>query len=605
MISKWASYIALVMMVFLPMLVYAQNADSLLSIAEDLKYNKPDSAKAIFTNIRNQTDFRLHPERYLKAQHGMAAIEYIQSRYVNAMSLFKKGYEDALAIKDQKYMALSRNGLGLILLGQKRYEEALVEFEASLKINRERNDGPSIGNNLFNMGITLSSQHREEEALKSFNEALQLIDPSAQGVLYLMCKNHRAKTLSKMGRLDEAEEIFLEVLQDTVNLTEWEKALSYTELARIDLAKGDYQQALIVARKGYDIALDLQTLWDIEQALEVYLNAYAGLGNYKKAFELSQQYIAIKDTLYNQEKNLAVNRQQQEINQIEKEYLESQLLYSEEKRRTSTWIIFSILFLSLFLIAFLVYYRKNLKKNQQLNIALEKSLLELEEINRDKNQIFSIISHDLRGPLNSISSILDMEMEGTLSTEERQRLNSMLYNQLERTRSMMDELLNWANNQLSGIKTSHKRCRLKSVVEEEVYKLQIALQAKSIQVEMHDLTASDQVQCDPDQLSIIIHNLLTNAVKYTHKKGTIYIRSKAVSGKVELTIQDTGIGMSPEVLKKIQSPTDKIKSRAGTEFEQGSGIGLLLTKQLLRLNNIEMAIQSEVGKGSSFKLSFG
>lgn len=238
---------------------------------------------------------------------------------------------------------------------------------------------------------------------------------------------------------------------------------------------------------------------------------------------------------------------------------------------------------------------------REKNNALTASLA-LKEANDSKIRLLSILSHDLRSPLNSIASFLETLNEYELSAEERKFLESSLLNETKNTQVMLHNLLNWTKSQMDGgTSVNMVRLNLSDVVSACMLVQQAAAHIKNIKIEV-DIDPEIELQADLDMLKLVIRNLINNAIKFTLLGGEIHIYSTYDSGHLQLHIKDNGLGIpleKQENLFKLNAA-----STYGTNNEKGVGLGLILCKEYIELQKGTISFTSVPGNGTTFMLAF-
>tara|TARA_R110002050_G_scaffold243066_1_gene379376 strand:- start:558 stop:2111 length:1554 start_codon:yes stop_codon:yes gene_type:complete len=233
---------------------------------------------------------------------------------------------------------------------------------------------------------------------------------------------------------------------------------------------------------------------------------------------------------------------------------------------------------------------------------LEKNQLKLKDLNDTKDKMFSIIAHDLRGPVGNTLSLSELlqDKDSPLEDSERKEYFKLITQSIKGTKLLLDNLLNWANSQRGKVQPKYKTLIINTVIENVFISTKAAASRKSISLSS---TVDNKViaQSDPDMLETIIRNLINNAIKFTGKGGEIVVSALSNTNQIEITVSDTGIGMTEEQrlgLFKLETHA----STRGTENEKGSGLGLLLCKDFVELLAGTISIRSTLGKGSSFKI---
>jgi PAS domain S-box-containing protein len=237
------------------------------------------------------------------------------------------------------------------------------------------------------------------------------------------------------------------------------------------------------------------------------------------------------------------------------------------------------------------------KKAENLIIESEE---QLKELNATKDKLFSIIAHDLRSPFNNIIGLSDLLLENIISFEESEKYIKILNSSAKNTLVLLDNLLNWAKS-----KTGHLRFKPENILFSEIILKNISLNrllAETKNISINYFSSDDvEVYADENMLKTVLRNLISNAIKFTNVGGNIKIYAFLKQDHVEITISDNGIGMNE---KKRKSLFDiSTKTTLGTANENGSGLGLVLCKEFVMKNKGEIWVESEEGKGSSFKFT--
>jgi len=228
----------------------------------------------------------------------------------------------------------------------------------------------------------------------------------------------------------------------------------------------------------------------------------------------------------------------------------------------------------------------------------------LKDLNASKDKLFSLISHDLRSPFNSLlgfSEILTSEYD-SLTTDEIKEYMNVIYETSKNLFGMTNNLLQFSRFQMGRSEFKPVKLNLKKIINENINMLKGNLLKKQLHLNL-DIDGNPIVLADEEMLNSIFQNLLSNAIKFTDKEGEINISVKSINffnepDKVEVTINDTGIGISKSYLNKIFK--DHVQSMPGTEREYGTGLGLLLVKEFVDKIGGTIKVSSKINQGTSF-----
>ena len=242
------------------------------------------------------------------------------------------------------------------------------------------------------------------------------------------------------------------------------------------------------------------------------------------------------------------------------------------------------------------------EKNGQLeenNQQVKQSEKRLEKLLELKNKLFSIISQDLRNPLNSLKGFLNILKYHTASftTEELQELSADMYQSLDQVMLLMEDVIKWSRSQSGDLEYNPNSLHLKKVIEENLIAMAGQAQEKYLIIETK-IDGTLYATFDRDMLDFILKNLLSNAYKFSNENGKVIISVEKKNDNITIRIKDFGVGMSNDVLSRIFDPNTRV-SMLGTNKEKGSGLGLLMCKDFVEKNGGLMMLKTEEGKGTT------
>ncbi len=242
------------------------------------------------------------------------------------------------------------------------------------------------------------------------------------------------------------------------------------------------------------------------------------------------------------------------------------------------------------------------EKNGQLeenNQQVKQSEKRLEKLLDLKNKLFSIISQDLRNPLNSLKGFLNILKYHTTSftAEELQELSGDMYSSLDKVMLLMEDVIKWSRSQSGDLEYNPNSLHLKKVIEENLIAMAGQAQEKYLMIETK-IDGTLYATFDKDMLDFILKNLLSNAYKFSHENGKVIVSAEKKNDNITIRIKDFGVGMSNDVLSRIFDPNTRV-SMLGTNKEKGSGLGLLMCKDFVEKNGGLMMLKTEEGKGTT------
>jgi len=231
---------------------------------------------------------------------------------------------------------------------------------------------------------------------------------------------------------------------------------------------------------------------------------------------------------------------------------------------------------------------------------IERSREELKSLNQKKDLIFSILSHDLRSPLTTLKGFLGLLIENgdVMPREEVKKYAITIRNSVTNSLDLIDNTLFWSLSQMGNITYNPSRLLLNEILDKVVGLYQLTTEKKQIKltVEMEDAVV---VFADDNMVYVTLRNLVSNALKYTPEGKSVTVKCKRLEKHVQITIQDEGIGMSPEYLSKVLM-MDQPTLKKGTMNEKGTGLGLLLCKNFIEMNKGSLDVTSVENQGSVF-----
>lgn len=248
-------------------------------------------------------------------------------------------------------------------------------------------------------------------------------------------------------------------------------------------------------------------------------------------------------------------------------------------------------------------YLKIKKNNDEIAnqaLLISKQHEELKKLNKLKDNIFSIISHDVRSPLATLDGLLQLfdDDQHILSEEELREYTGVVRLELNKVQTLLDNLLYWAKSQLANMQDTKSNVDVYEITQEVLSLFEERTKKKKLN--LHNNIDPDYViYADKNMLSFVIRNLLANAIKYTLDEGIITINAEFLIDSVKVSIKDNGIGMRSETLENLFKDRT-VDTQTGTSGEMGTGLGLVLCKDLIEQSGGSISVKSVLGEGSEF-----
>lgn len=374
-----------------------------------------------------------------------------------------------------------------------------------------------------------------------------------------------------------------------------------SQLSGILKDQGQVNSAIAAGEESLVLSKKLGLKEQIRDASESLCDLYSIKGDYEKALKYQTQYIIYKDSINNIESvnQIANLRTEFEIGQAE--------AAMSAERQTQQVINVALIFGLGLLMVFGVAQYRNSRQRMQINqvlrdqkAELETQKSELEAVNRTKDRFFSIISHDLRGPVNAfhgVSRMIKFFVQNK-QIDQLEVLAEEIDKSVDRLSSLLDNLLNWAVQQQGEFPYVPEKIEIKTLADDLVDVF--TTMAKSKQIALSSSVTEDiHAWADRNTTMTIIRNLVSNALKFTPRSGHVTISAQTTDECVEIEVHDNGVGIPKDKLGHLFELNEE-NSTWGTEGEKGLGLGLQLVHEFVELNQGQIIVNSQDGKGTTF-----
>lgn len=547
------------------------------------------------------------PQWLYKVTLEMGQVHKLRGDLQKALSFLFQSLKYAKKLENKRGEAIVSIALGGVYRVQNNYGRALDYYNFGIEKFREINDTISLATSLLNTGELYRVDHQLDSALVYFKESLGLFDSKNYkiGVAYglgnigLIYAEQEIDTLAEQY-INKAINILAE-LKDSYAIAVYE-----TYMADIYGGRGDYERALEYASRSYYEAMKVGYKEQISSSALKLSELYSDLKDYEKAFDFQSQYIAYRDSINNEEtiRKMADLRTEYEVSQKQAEV---DLL--NEQKRNQQIIGVGLALVILLVAALALMFYKNSKQRQQTNQILSEQKEEIEaqrdqldELNQSKDKFFSIISHDLRGPVHAfkgLSRLIKMYIDQNC-IDELAELNQHFDKSVDQLSTLLDDLLDWAVSQQGRVPYSPEEVSLHDLSEDVMGLFQNMAQAKKINLTT-SIPENIQLWVDSNSLRTILRNLVNNALKFTEEGGSVTLSAEKDGDMAALHVADTGRGIPQEQLESLFKLGGHKRSW-GTEGEKGLGLGLQLVYSFSEMNGGSITVESEEGVGTTFTI---
>jgi two-component system, sensor histidine kinase and response regulator len=501
----------------------------------------------------------------------------------------------------------------LIELGN--FSTARDFLERAIKIGQETDHSQTVAEGyrelsywFIEKGVLDSALYYSDKGITLFEKLRDVLDAS---ILY----SRKARIYFQLKEYEKSKEFALKGLRlDTLVGNYRGLAVSHYQVAQNDYALKNIAAAERHLKRSIEISVRIGNLTWLVRAHELLATLYMKTRRPQLAAEALQLAGQFKDSLYNSEKSGQIE-EMRSLYELEGKESKIKLLEKEndlkqqEVRNQQLFVAF--LLVGLLLLLALLFFLGRLrilqrKTNQTLsakNAAIEQQREQMQsqaekmqQLNHLQNKLFSVISHDLRGPISNLHSLLELLSRQLLSADEFLKISEKLKSNLNITQRTLENLLNWALSQMDGIKMQKRILDIGQCIEEAWRLMEESAAQKKITL-TKTWKQIHLVNADGDQVQLVLRNLIHNAIKFSKIGDTIEISITEDYSFCTICIQDTGIGMSQQEIDLIVGSKAHF-TKVGTLQEKGTGLGLLLCKEFTERNEGRLNIKSEVGKGT-------
>lgn len=550
------------------------------------------------------------------AYNSLGQLYFESGQNDSALSYFQKDLKLREEFGDKNKMDDFLYNIGKIYYNLKMYAKAVEYYQRALKLTKETNNKEKIAQIVTSIGNVYYDWKKYDKALDFYQKSLSLAEElgSQRGIARIL--NNIGLVYKNIGNYNKALEYCKKSIDIRVALKET-KDIFYplTSIAEIYMKMGEYGQSLAYLFQAQKLALETNQKKQIMESYYLIHEVYSQSGDYQKSLEYHKLFSNLKDSISSEEMNKRFAEASVKMETEAKER-ENRLLKESKQAQQYYFIVISGLFIILILVILNRYFNKNKankllneknlqiknqhKKLEEMFIELQKKEENLSDANATKDKFFSIIAHDLKNPLHSItlSSDLLINKYKQMSGEQLLDLINSIYKSGQHLSSLLENLLQWSRAQSGKIEFDPIHFDIRELSVENISLLLGNAIKKKITIE-NNIPDATYVYGDPNMISTVIRNLISNAIKFTNEHGQVKIFAKEVKGMIEISVIDNGVGIEDEDLKKLFR-IDIHHTTIGTLREKGTGLGLILAKEFIDIHNGKIWVERNKDVGSTF-----
>jgi len=575
--------------------VYSQ-----ISIDSAILYHKNGLEIALKMKLESELIYKMH----LK----LGVLYRKKGDFSNALSSDINALKIAETLSDTSKIGTGNNSIGIDYYRMGEYEKALSYFNSGFTYRSLVADSSGMADSYYNIGMLYDDMGNSKLCRLFYLKALDLFtkinitDGIADAYNGLAGMYYREKKIDSVSFF--ALKAF-EIYESSGN----KEMVSFMSIniANLYNMQGKYTEALQIIRKGIAIAEEVGLVSQLRQGYKALSETYAYMGDYKNAYLNYQTFSVYRDSVFNIEKahsfdelmaKYQTEKKERLLIQKEAELSLQNFLTDRNRNQRNMFIVLSALVL--IMLGMLLWRYRDKKR---MTIILDRQNEELKQTNATKDKFFSIISHDLRTPVSSfqrLSASIEQSFD-KIDTDTLKGYISELNRSSKNIHGLLGNLLQWAMSQSGRLSPEKKPIDINAFLKDVITKDTPLAQEKGIRIET-SLKDGAHVIADAMMVETVIRNVLSNAIKFSPEGSSVKINSIVTDKKVIIRIGDQGKGMNEEDVKKLFRIEEDVKKIGGSDKNKGAGLGLILCKELIGMNDGTLFVESSSPEGSVFAI---
>jgi signal transduction histidine kinase len=590
---------------------------SLLNNMAVIYHNEASMDSAIFYYSES-----LKIRKEINDEHGIAdCINNIGNVYLEngqfktALEYHFQGLQIREKIYDSSGIANSHGNLAGIYFAVKNFDKALFHARSALNIQRIIGDIDGSIQSSVGIGAVFAERKEYNKAMEYFQYANKIAEKFKSSEGRITAKINMGEVYNKINKPDSALLFFNHGLNIAKQFSD-QNGIAFCEIGigNSYLLKKMFPTAISHLQTGYTISQKTKTIQHLVEATKLLAEAFEKSNQPAIAVSFFKKYIQYKDSLLNEENNR--NAQEMEFNYLlEKKQNLITLLQKDQSIQKAKSDMQHLVTIALFvLVCFLVIFAFIINKFRIKEIRarelighqkreIENQAKNLEDLNLYKDKTFSILSHDLRNPISSLTNVVDLMDQNVINEEDFSLMRHSFRSQLKSINLLLDNTLNWSKSQMTGeLNPNKNKIDISSIVERNFDLFRQNAIGKNITLSKN-VDSNIPLILDENHFDIILRNIIYNGIKFTPIGGQVRVEAFQKNNIAFIKIIDTGKGMDQETIDTLFT-YQNFNRKYGTNGESGAGIGLVLTHEFVQRNNGEISVTSQENIGTEFTLTF-
>jgi signal transduction histidine kinase/Tfp pilus assembly protein PilF len=573
-------------------------------------------ALSVFEESIKLIDEDKEPMQVARGYINMGNVFVYLGRYERALDYYLQAIIEAEKEGNIKEYALCLLNTGVVQNKCGNYREADNMYRRALSMGRQLGDPILISNCQINIGTNYSEMDRLKEALEYVEKGLAMKTELGDDRAISNCQIYLAEIYFKMQDLPMATELFNRAIPAKEALGDREGLVrGYLGLAQVYFEQGKYQEAGRNTDRAIVLAQEINALEHISTGYRIKQEIAAIKGDYRSAYQYALDQSQVNDSLMGKSTSNAVMEMEfrYRSNTLEKENenLRIQTSLNAEIMKKQNAFLYAMVGIAILMATLLIlgiYFFRRLRQSslklEEKNLVITRQNIKLDNLNRTKDRMMSIIAHDLRGTIgNQLTAIEVMHHleDGEQNGIDFKGLLGNLKHSASYSLELLENLLLWSRLDENKSFFHPETVDLARIVHNCISLFDETAKNKDVSV-TQDIREGITIMADKIMLETIIRNLVSNSIKFSRQGGDISVAAEESRSEIKIRVTDRGVGMSKEQIDKVMNNGGF--TRRGTSNEKGAGIGMTLVREFTAIHRGKLVIDSKEDEGTTVTLTF-